>query len=49
METVTKDVGEMESNLDGSEILSDGGATEEDQIAMDAAEDEDEDGDAKRV
>ena len=49
LETVTKDVGEMESNLDGSEILSDGGATEEDQIAMDAAEDDDEDGDEKRV
>ena len=49
LETVTKDVGEMESNLEGSEILSDGGATDEDQIAMDAAQDEDEDGDEKRV
>ena len=49
LETVTKEVGEMESNLDGSEILSDEGATEEDQLALDAAQDEHEDGDEKRV
>ena len=49
LETVPKDVGEKESEMDGSQILSDGGVTDEDQVAMDEAEQGDEEADEKRV
>ena len=49
LEIVPKDVGEKESEMDGSEILSDEGATDEDEAAMDKAEQGDQEADEKRV